>query len=304
MSRPREPILLCAPGSGVGHVVRASALCLRLGEIGVPARIVTNSRYAEGLGRLTGCAIDRIPSARWREVLPGYVAARRPRLVVVDSFPWGLRGEWLGVRAPGVRFATLARRLRVEAYLAALGAAWRPAAPQLERIVVIEPLAGEHLRLLQESGGELIELAGRIRFPSGGAEPPAPAELERLLATGRLWLVVHSGSPGETDELVRRAGQGADAAGGSVAAIVPEPLAGAPCSCFEYFPASALFARAHRVVSGAGYNLVAEMAAHPGKHIAVPFPRRYDDQPARLTGPPAAPTDAGPQAARTLAEWL
>ena len=298
-----EPVLLCAPGSGLGHVTRACAVALALRERDVAARIVTHSRYAEGLGRLTACAIDRIASDRWQAELGDYVAARKPRLAVLDSFPWGLRGEWVGVRTPEVRLVHLARRLKVEAYLGELGLAWDTGAAQLERVIVAEPLADDHTALLAESGGERVELPGRIRFPAGLVEPPVPPGLARLLSEGPVWLIVHSGPAAELAALVAAAD--ADRRGeGRVAAIVPEPAADAPCPCFEYFPAAALFGRAHRIVTGAGYNLMAETAALRDRHLAVPFARRYDDQHARLAGPEPGTLDGTPHAAKAIAEWL
>ncbi|MCG8553400.1 MAG: hypothetical protein MI799_23595 [Desulfobacterales bacterium] len=46
----------------------------------------------------------------------------------------------------------------------------------------------------------------------------------------------------------------------------------------DYFPASLLYAKAHRVYSGAGYNAVAEGGGQTEKHIVVPFERHYDHQ--------------------------
>lgn len=294
-------MLLVAPGSGLGHVVRACALCLRLGELGIGARIATSSAYAEGLARLTGCPIDQMPSAGWKEGIPRYVAELRPRLVVLDSFPWGLRGEWAGVRLPGVRFVYLARRLRVQAYLDALGMDWEPGAPQVARAIAIEPLGADHAARL---GGEVAELPGRIRFPANAVRTPLPEPLERLLAAGPTWLVVHSGPRHEVQTLVRSALAAMHDAGGRLALIAPVPPDDLPCPWFDYFPASALFDRAHRVVSGAGYNMMAEMAERRGKHLAIAFRRRYDDQEARLAGPSPEPVDGGPAAARALAAWL
>lgn len=298
-----EPILLCAPGGGLGHVTRACAIALALRERGVAARIVSSSRYAEGLGRLTGLAIDAIPSSRWAGDLPEHVKARAPRLAVLDTFPWGLRGEWIGVLPSGVRFVHLARRLKVNAYLDALELAWDPGAPQLERVIIAEPLADGHAELLAQSGGEMVELPGRIRFPLGVVEPPVPPQLDRLLKSQPTWLIVHSGPRAELDALVEAAEADRDGEG-ALAAVVPEPPSGLPCPCFEYFPAAALFPRARRIVTAAGYNLMAEAAPFADRHLAVPFPRRYDDQPARLAGPPAGTLDGTPHAAQALAEWV
>jgi hypothetical protein len=74
--------------------------------------------------------------------------------------------------------------------------------------------------------------------------------------------------------------------------------------CFEYFPAAGLYERALKVVTAAGYNSMADLAAWPDKHICLPFHRRYDDQQGRFDGPPASPENGAGAAARMLAEWL
>ena len=298
-----EPILLCAPGGGLGHVTRACAIALHLRERGVAARIVSSSRYAEGLAHLARLPVDAIPASRWADDLPGYVTARAPRLAVLDTFPWGLRGEWVGASLADTRLVYLARRLKVDAYLDDLGLAWDAGAPQLQRVIVAEPLDDGHAALLDDSGADRVELPGRIRFPLGVVEPPVPPQLDRLLAGQPTWLVVHSGPRAELDALVEAAE--ADRQGqGALAAIVPEPPADPPCPCFEYFPAAALFARARRIVTAAGYHPQAEAAPFADRHLAVPFARRYDDQHARLAGPPAGTLDGTPHAAQAIADWL
>jgi hypothetical protein len=85
-----------------------------------------------------------------------------------------------------------------------------------------------------------------------------------------LTLVVHSGAEGEVEELVGLAGPGC---------VVISPWSGA-----EYYPATNLYARAGRVITGAGYNSMADLLGWREKHVAVAFERKYDDQAARVRG--------------------
>ena len=269
----------------------------------VPARIVTNSPFAPGLARITGCAIDRIPSERWLTDLPAYIAERRPRLAVLDSFPFGLRGEWSGVELPDVRLVYIARCLNVPAYLGALGMEWLANAPQLDRIIIAEPLGGDHLRLLPGSA-DTVTLTGRIRFPAQTVATPVPDALARLLDTGRLRLIVHSGPSREVAALAEKAREGLpEEDSGPLAAIVPQPIAELSCPCFEYYPAARLYPQAARIITGGGYNAVSEAAPFAEKHLAVPFERRYDGQAARLRGPALPDIDGTPDAAQALARW-
>jgi hypothetical protein len=300
MTAGRAQVLISAPGGGLGHLVRAAALALRLGERGRTARVVTNSPYAEGLARLAGCAVDRIPSNRWTSALARYVEELGPEVLVLDSFPWGLRGEW--TRPPkGARIVYLARRLKLGVYLSALDVEPRPDAPHLERVIVAEPLSAEHRALLDGAGGRVTELAGRIRFPAGRFPTPVPRELAEVLDSGRAWLVVHSGPREEVQALIERARRETSGSAGSrLALIVPRPPAGFDVPAFEYFPAGRLFERAERVFAGAGYNIMSDAAPWAGKLVAQPFKRRYDDQAGRLASDWVPDLDGGPAAVEAI----
>jgi hypothetical protein len=65
-----------------------------------------------------------------------------------------------------------------------------------------------------------------------------------------------------------------------------------------------LYDRAFRVVTGAGYNSMADMALYPDKHLAEAFERRYDDQQGRLSGPPAGEENGRDAAAAMIDAWL
>lgn len=290
-------VLVSAPGAGLGHLTRAVAICSRLADLGIGARVVSDSPFCGWMADLTGCTVDRLPPHEWERSLAGYVAHHRPRLVAVDSYPYGLRGEWR--EAPrGTRLVCLARRLRLDAYRRSLPD------PPPERLpfahaVLLEPPDDEMAGLLD--GVTLFRLPGRVRLaPPAGLRPP-PA-LEELAGRGGLALVVHSGPPAEVDALLALAKEhvGADAA---IAVITPWATGPGRQGGFAFFPASILFDRAAVVFGGAGYNLVAEMAPHPGRYRGAAFPRKFDDQAWRLAAPGGA-EDGAPAAAAALAGLL
>ncbi|MBF0494960.1 MAG: hypothetical protein HQK58_00060 [Deltaproteobacteria bacterium] len=300
-----RPIVYSAPGAGLGHLVRACAVSQCLHRLGVVPRIVTHSPYSAGLARLTGCPIDFIPRDKWVAAIPDYAAAVKPEMIVLDTFPWGLRGEWINVPRPRRGFITLARRLKIDAYLAVVQSLCLTTGPHLERVISIEPLADDHLARLQAAGGELVFLPGRIRFPAEDLPTPIPKEMELLLDRGRLRLVVHSGPMDEVAALIRLAEENIRKHGqGDLAVIHPRPLPGLPWPVFEYFPAAGLYARAYRVITGAGYNSLAEMTPWPKKHLCLPFPRRYDDQVGRINNPPSSSANGAAQTANIIMSWL
>jgi hypothetical protein len=301
--RAVSPIVFLAPGAGLGHLVRSTALALELRTRGVESTIVTSSPYAAGMARLTGVDTVELPLRHWADNVRDCVVPRHPHILVQDVFPFGFRGEWLpGLPVRRSRMAYLARRMRVEAYLEAIGDRWR-AQSVPGRVLVTEPLSGEHTRLLRDSGVEIRQTRGRIRLPWSRFRVPLPHALACLLATGRVRLVVHSGPRSEIQCLVERAQRDRTEPDEPLAVISPLPSPVDCCPCFDYFPASALYARARHVYTGAGYNSLAERAITPDTHTAVAFERRYDDQAGRLAGELTVEDGTG-EAADALVEWM
>ncbi len=144
-------------------------------------------------------------------------------------------------------------------------------------VIQAEPLAAEQEELLPGA----VRLPGPIRLAPGKVATPVPQELDR----DGLHLVVHSGPAAEVEQL---------------AALAPEPRA---VVNLNYYPACNVIGRAAHVYSGAGYNSMADMLGR-GNHTALPFPRRYDDQAARLRGFFTEPIDGTELAARTIASFL
>jgi len=146
-----------------------------------------------------------------------------------------------------------------------------------DAVIQAEPLAPSHEALL----GPAIRLPGPIRLPPGRIPTPIPPELDR----DGLHLVVHSGPAAEVTQLT---------------SLAPEPRA---VINLNYYPACNILHRATQVYSGAGYNIMAEMLGRPN-HTAIPFPRHYDDQSARLRDFFTELVDGTPLAARTIASFL
>ncbi|MGC4053760.1 MAG: hypothetical protein QM757_31620 [Paludibaculum sp.] len=177
----RQPcVLYCAPGSGLGHLNRALAVCLELRALGVRAQIVSNSPFAAGLAQLARFPIVEIPPERWRADIREFVLAARPKLMVCDTFPRGLRGEWsVGLPAPAVY---MARRLKLDAVVQFLGESGWP--DGLVQIIAAEDLASEHEAALLESRIPICRLPGRIRLRPEELATEVPTELDRLWIRG------------------------------------------------------------------------------------------------------------------------
>lgn len=301
MNHP-HPIVFLAPGAGLGHLVRCTALALRLRDTGLTSTIVTSAVWARGMARLTSVDTIEIPLARWAHGIHSCLGELRPKLIVCDTFPVGYRGEWLETSPPGnASVCYLARRLKLQPYLAALGLEPDHRLRLPQHTIILEPLSPDHARLVRDSAVEVHELAGRVRLPSERFDIPVPSKLQSLLDTGRAHLIVHSGPPPEIRRLVDRARR-ERRNNEPIVVISPHPSPLASCPTFDYFPAARLYARALRIYTGAGYNSMAECDGFADAHIPIPFARRYDDQHARVRIPRES-GDATAEAAGVIAGW-
>jgi hypothetical protein len=283
-------VLYFAPGAGLGHLNRALAICLQLRLAGIHATIVTNSPFAPGVARLARFPILGIPTSAWSQAVPACLERHQPRLVVTDTFPCGLRGEWRF--PPAVPLVYIARRLKLPPYRDALGSL--PPRLPVARVIAIEPLAPDHEELLAHL--PILRLSGPIRLKPHSLPVPLPPALDRLLQAPHPWLVIHGGVPAEVESLVHHA-----------RALMPPTATLAIISpwgsAIDYYPATNIIDRAAAVVSAAGYNIMADMSARAVPHFPVPFPRTFDDQHARLRYPFGA-GDGAAEAARAIAALL
>lgn len=298
-----EPILYCAPGAGLGHLTRACALACH-----VPMQIVTSSPFAQGLAQLTGMPIHHIPRQEWNRDIQTFVNAHPWSLVILDAFPRGVLGEWENWKPQeGLAVVYMARRLNLKAYAEAAGQNWNVPLPGMQQVIVAETLSEEHAAMLElwkdTHGIQSHCLPGRICLPETFPAPLVPKELTHRLQNDGATLVVHSGPREECEQLVRQAQMDAQGHGGEVVLLSPWQLQLPNVSTFEYYPAPRLFPLAQRVITGAGYNAIAETAFIQHKHKAVPFPRKFDDQQGRLNDLSSGQGDGTPMAAQMLANW-
>ncbi|MBM3768731.1 MAG: hypothetical protein FJW32_25400 [Acidobacteria bacterium] len=240
------PLIYYAPGAGLGHLTRALAICLPLRDLGIDARIVSDSPFSAGIAALARCPVVDIDV----RVEAG--------LVITDAFPHGPRDEWRNTNTPLLH---IARRLKIPRSFGKFIAT-----------IEAEPLGIEGA----------ITLDGPIRLAPDRIRTRVPRALDR----DGLTLIVHSGPPEEVNALRALADEDA---------VVIGPFDG-----IDYYPAQNLYARARRVITGAGYNAMADMLWHRDKHSALAFERNYDDQHARLANFYTQPVDGTMQAVETI----
>ena len=257
-------ILYYALGGGLGHLTRGRRVLESLGLTG-DAAIVTASPYASD-ARVTG----GIPVIDVSITLEHDVDAHRTWMrgldadrLLVDTFPGGMHGELCGLDVP---MDLVARSLRWAEYRCAVPGEL----PFFDTAWLLEELEPEHEAFVREHSRRSVPL-DLVRPVAGAPEAAAP-----------FWLIVHSGPEEEVRELIAytaelRAHAVTPAERTLVATRCDVPLP-AGFERIDAYPAAALFARAERIVSAAGFNVMLETESWRDKHDVVPFARRFDDQ--------------------------
>jgi hypothetical protein len=285
-------VLYYAMGGGLGHLVRARAVLHTLG-LAHQASILSASPHARDRRIVADLPVfappepvghDAAATSAWAVET---ITRLAPRELWVDAFPAGLLGELRRLRAPPPS-TYVARLLQWHRY--------EPLARDLPlrfaRALVIEDLHPEHAAFTASA-------ADRIERLDIVDPPPDPAVLRADLPAvpARFTLVVHAGEDGEIAELVayarelaRREDDPRDA--DAAAIVVCRPGATAPSApgtvTVDLHPATPLFARATRIVTACGFNVMRQLTPFARKHRFLPLPRRYDDQYTRASRARAA----------------
>lgn len=264
-------IVCYAAGGGLGHLTRVRAF-LHTMRPGHEAVILTSSPFAAD-PRVVGphrtvCAPPGADPGPWFVATLAGLADLAPVELVVDAFPGGRYGELTAASVPAsVGTVThLARLLRWTRYRAV---ATGPL-PRYDRTWLLEPLAPDHHAAL----AAVSDAIGPLDL----ADPPAP---DGPRVDDGAWLVVHSGPAAEVAELVGYAEQTAAVEGVRPRLVLVSPVDHPGITRVDVYPAWPLFARAARIVTAAGCNVVRQAAPWWDRHRMVPFPRLFDDQFAR-----------------------
>jgi hypothetical protein len=272
---------------GAGHLVRGLALGRGLAR----ARFRGGYRIfspqlpfpaAHGLAEHEPVAVETDRTLRDRQLaqtsrLAAQLRDYAPDLLLVDMFWAPLRWILSGLRCE----AWLLVRLCPPHWLT--GPPGMPFEPsQYARIIAVEPMPDRGAR----------EAIAPVVVCNPDECQPQGALRERLgIPAGRpLTVVLQAGQRGESEQLLRVAGEGA------VVLDLFEPEAP--------FPAAEWLRGADRIVAGAGYNAYWESRwiGYAARAEHIPFPRSIDDQALRLTlGSGVSLRENG---ADTLARWI
>jgi predicted glycosyltransferase len=294
-------ILYYAAGGGLGHLTRARAVIHTLG-ITDDVTVLTASPFAVDERVVARMTVRQIPQdyssdvESYRSWLAELLAEIEPAKIFLDTFPCGILGEFRCFDFPDtLERYHIARGLRWAEYEKLIG----DAAPEFRRTYVVEPLETEQERYLKFHSTEMTFLqltdppltlsfkeTEFVRwFEKSLREDPRPC-----------WLIVHAGSGEEIAELLAYAremseqerinprliviapevaesklatGNGLEASGPGLATLF---------EYYHFYPASALFRFADRIITACGYNTMRQTESFKDRHRFLPMARRFDNQ--------------------------
>ncbi len=266
-------ILYYAMGGGLGHLSRSLAILQELPQsLGEQVRLLASSRHAGLAIPSIPCPVDvvagEILTSRrtYLRFFENYLETYRIGAVILDTFPFGIVGEWLQIDSSIPRML-IARSLKWGAYQERIR---HHDGPFPQHALVLETLSEQYFhRLKQES--RIAQLDAPITLQTKEAAQASQFEEQGLL-------IVHSGDESEREtlrEIARQQMNGKNGLSAPLDCIFPE---------HGIYPAERAMARYKTIVAAAGYNMVAIASQAPPdqNYILHPFPRRFDDQFLRL----------------------
>ena len=266
-------ILYYAMGGGLGHLSRSLAILQELPQsLFAQVRLLTSSRHTALAISSIPCPVDIVAGdiltsrRAYLRYLENYLKQYHISALILDTFPFGIVGEWLNVGLSLPRML-IARSLKWDAYQERIR---HREGPFPQHALVIEMLTEEYFHKLRRES-QLVQLDAPITLSVWDT-----VQSDRLERQGLL--IVHSGDEHERETLRQIARRVMNEKNEYVAPpdfIFPEQ---------GFYPAEHVMARYRTIVAAAGYNMVAIANQAPPEQnfILHPFPRRFDDQFLRL----------------------
>ncbi len=273
-------ILFYSVGGGLGHLTRFGTFYATMG-FNEPVTVIASSPFARD---------QRVVAPVHRALIPPFAAAKsRENLIVwlqqiideikptrffIDAFPGGILGELNELILPVTcECNLLARIIKWKSYQERI--------PNFrlhfKKVFVLETLDRDYMTFLREHA-DTVETAQLLMPPL--ATPP-------ISISDNTWLVIHSGPDSELQAILQKVEQ--DLTGQQikpeVVVIYPgkrPPFVDERFRFENLYPAHALYARAARIYSAAGFNMIQQMRDFRFKHYVMPFSRLFDDQHARV----------------------
>ncbi|GAA0189475.1 hypothetical protein GCM10009122_49790 [Fulvivirga kasyanovii] len=259
-------------GGGFGHLSRIKTFIDNFG-IERPYKVLTNNRSAFQLFEEKHIAFlpadHDFEAGSLRKWLTGVIREYSPGEFYIDTFPCGLLGELSDDLFAGITVNYLCRRLRWHKYQPLISQ--HP--PHIDCAYVFEPLEPEHDNYVKNAVSvKRVEMI----FPAPNIKPEALGHLSQPV-----WLVVHTTHQDEIEVLTDHAIDLAKMEGTQPQVVVLcDQHANVPEGVkllhgekpIDWYP------HVEKIFTAAGFNTWYQLKPWRNRHVAIPFPRKFDDQ--------------------------
>ncbi len=267
-------------GGGLGHLTRAHSF-LHSFNLVDNTFILTSSEFAEDKRIIGNCKTIKVDKNfekdifAFQEFLSKTFVEFNIKTIYLDSFPFGIIGEFADFDFQEIEVNYIARLLRWNNYSKII----KKNNPKFNKTFLLEPLEAEHQKFIDINSASQTKLG--LVYP----KPFLSKQVEDLLQTilrnhSPFWLIVHSGSDEEILELADYAEEMREVEKTEVNLVLISPSKIEHKDLFHYnlYPASVLFNKAERIFSGCGFNIMKQTEDLADKHFFIPFERRFDNQ--------------------------
>ncbi|MDM8515437.1 hypothetical protein QUF76_04500 [Desulfobacterales bacterium HSG16] len=283
-----KTVLYYAMGGGLGHITRTFAILEEVDNTAnINFRILASSRLTHLVKGHEPYPMDEVPyeflksRKKYLKYIKEYLKKYDIKAIVIDTFPWGIVGEWKNL-ALNIPRLLIARSLKWDEYKKRMGFKYGQFPQQC---LTIERQEATYEKIISSESkmtriyAPIVYTESRVaqnrkllrpdpqQNNSHSQNPPSSSDR-------RKWLVVHTGDRLEQKKLLKFAKNKMKELGctnSSLHSVFPIQ---------RIFPASDLIKDYSYIVSGAGYNMAAMacVAGSEQKYFLLPFFRRFDDQ--------------------------
>ncbi|KJR40432.1 hypothetical protein MCHI_003654 [Candidatus Magnetoovum chiemensis] len=192
-------ILYYAFGGGLGHISRAYAV---INHLPMPVRILASSRLTHLTLDYAPCPVDILDLAllnkysQYYSFLNNYIRAHNIKTIILDTFPFGIVGEWLET-AKDIPRILIARYIKWEDYLKRVK---HKITALSYYTLALEELELDYKETLKRSG-TFVRIDAPVVIDENRYELSIEAQSPSNTAKGRA-VVVHSGDEKEQKRLL------------------------------------------------------------------------------------------------------
>ncbi len=273
-------VLYYAVGGGMGHVIRANAICSMFDlELNNTIILVSPNTFVKKIFRNKAQIIHLDQSlSNNTKLLSSFISniIKKHKIdkIFFDTFPCGIKGEFNYIKTKNIKLIYIARLLNWKSYIYNICNFIK----KYDNTYIIEPIESEHYNFIKTNCNaiEHIQINYTLLPPDGNLYDFIISQSQDV------WLVVHSQPIEELTILYEHAIDikriKKSEAQIIVVTQIDKKLLPQHWLVFDCIDAYKLFAYVDKIFTACGFNSMLLTLAYSNKHHFIPFKRKYDNQ--------------------------